>query len=207
MTDDLERRLESLGRSGAARVSPTSPSRRLAQRALDAGLVDVAYTTLDSPVGPLLAAATERGVVTIAFGADERGDQVLRGLAAKVSPRVLKAPGRLEPLRRQLDEYFESSRREFDLPLDRSLIGPFARRVLERTAAIPYGQFSEYNRVAAEAGSPRASRAAGNALARNPIPIVIPCHRVLRAGGGLGGYGGGLDRKRMLLELEGALRA
>ena len=204
MSEDLKHQLAGLSGEGDT-TTAAAASQRFAARAVDAGLVDVAYTVVDTPVGSLLTAATERGVVTIAFGAEERAEQVLAGLAARVSPRVLEAPARLDPLRRQLEEYFEGSRREFDLPLDWSLIGPFARRIRRRTAAIPYGEMSVYAQVAAEAGSPRASRAAGNALARNPIPIVIPCHRVLRTGGALGGYGGGLDRKRLLLQLEGAL--
>jgi methylated-DNA-[protein]-cysteine S-methyltransferase len=118
---------------------------------------------------------------------------------------VIEAPERLDDVRRELHEYFEGERRSFDLQVDRSLLGPFARKVLGRTALIPYGEVSTYARVAAAAGNPRASRAAGNALARNPIPIVIPCHRVLRTGGGMGGYAGGLDRKARLLALEGAI--
>ena len=118
---------------------------------------------------------------------------------------IVEAAGPLEPLRRELDDYFCGRRQSFELTLDWSLIGPFGRRVLRATADIPYGGVLSYAEVAAEAGSPRGSRAAGNALGSNPIPIVIPCHRVLRSGGSLGGYGGGVERKRWLLELEGAL--
>ncbi|MCW3020625.1 MAG: methylated-DNA--[protein]-cysteine S-methyltransferase, partial [Solirubrobacterales bacterium] len=117
---------------------------------------------------------------------------------------IVEASAPLEPMRRELDEYFTGARRTFELALDWALIGPFGRRVLRATSAIPYGGVLSYGEVAAEAGSPRGSRAAGNALGSNPIPIVIPCHRVLRTGGALGGYGGGLDRKRYLLELERA---
>jgi methylated-DNA-[protein]-cysteine S-methyltransferase len=185
---------------------PEGTLERLGSRAEDEGLLDVAYATIDSPVGELLVAATPRGVVRISYVDWFPADETLADLAARVSPRMLEAPERLDALRRELDEYFDGRRRRFEVRTDRALIGPFARRVLGRTARIPYGKVSTYSAVAAAAGSPRASRAAGNALARNPIPIVIPCHRVLRAGGGMGGYAGGLDRKERLLELEGALR-
>jgi methylated-DNA-[protein]-cysteine S-methyltransferase len=129
---------------------------------------------------------------------------VLERLAARISPRIVEAPTPPDPLRRELEEYFAGRRRRFELPLDWSLVGPFGQRVLRAASAIPYGGVLTYTQVAAEAGSPRGSRAAGNALGSNPIPIVVPCHRVLRSGGALGGYAGGLDRKRWLLELEGA---
>ena len=184
---------------------PADALERFAERAGEEGLLDVAYTRLETPVGELLVAATPRGVVRISYLDWFPEDATLADLAARVSPRVIEAPARLDALRRELDEYFGGDRTRFDVALDRSLLGPFARKVLGRTARIPYGQVSTYSEVAAAAGSPRASRAAGNALARNPIPIVIPCHRVLRSGGGMGGYAGGLDRKARLLELEGAL--
>jgi methylated-DNA-[protein]-cysteine S-methyltransferase len=130
-------------------------------------------------------------------------EKVLLELAEDVSPRLLEAPARLDSIRRQLDEYFEGRRTRFEVPLDWRLSHGFGRRVLRHTARIPYGDVSTYKEVAAAAGSPRAFRAAGNALGGNPIPIVVPCHRVLHTGGGLGGYGGGLDRKEFLLELEG----
>ena len=167
------------------------------------GLVDVAYTSRDSPVGRLLLAETRRGLVRVSFG-NYPEDKVLQELAEDVSPRVLEAPARLDAVRRQLDEYFEGRRTEFDVPLDWRLTHGFGRRVLRQTARIPYGQVSSYKVVAGQAGSPRGARAAGNALGANPIPIVVPCHRVLHSGGGIGGYGGGLDRKRFLLRLEGA---
>ena len=153
---------------------------------------EVVYARIDSPVGPLLAAATERGLLMLAYRDDRE------------EPRDDGDPARLEPVRRQLGEYFGGARREFDLTLDRALVTGFARAVLEATAAIPYGETRTYAQVAAAAGSPRAFRAAGNALGSNPLAIVIPCHRVVASGGGLGGYGGGPDRKRLLLELEGA---
>ena len=193
--------------SAAARGTalPEGALDRFTARAASDGLLDVAYTHHDTPLGELLLAATPRGVVRISYLDWFPESETLEDLAKRVSPRVLESPGRLDEVRRELDEYFEGERRSFDLSVDRVLLGPFARKVLGRTARIPYGEVSTYSRVAAAAGSPRASRAAGNALARNPIPIVIPCHRVLRTGGGMGGYAGGLDRKARLLALEGAI--
>jgi methylated-DNA-[protein]-cysteine S-methyltransferase len=201
-TPRLPARLAASARGGSL---PEGALDRFARRASEDGLLDVAYTTLDTPVGELLVAATPRGVVRISYLDWFPADATLAELAARVSPRVLESPARLDDLRRELDEYFSGERRSFDVSTDRALLGPFARKVLGRTARIPYGEVSTYATVAAAAGSPRASRAAGNALARNPIPIVIPCHRVLRSGGGLGGYAGGLERKTRLLALEGAL--
>ena len=164
-----------------------------------AGLLDVAYATLDSPLGRLLLAATPAGLVRVAY-VDDDFDGVLDSLAARISPRVVRAP--LDEPRRELDEYLAGKRRRFELSLDWQLVRGFGRRVLEATARIPYGSVSSYKQVATEAGSPRASRAAGNALGANPLPIVVPCHRILHSGGGLGGYTGGLERKRLLLDLE-----
>ena len=174
-----------------------------ADRALAEGLVDVAYDTLDSPLGPILAAATPAGLLKLSYTRNWAEDEVLEQLAARVSPRVLHAPRRVEPVKRQLGEYFDGSRRRFELDMDWQLMGPFARKVLERTAAIPYGKYSTYTEVAAAAGSPRGARAAGNALGSNPLPIVVPCHRVLRGDLSLGGYTGGIDIKLKLLEIEG----
>ena len=176
---------------------------RVRERAESEGLVDVAYTLMDSPIGTLLLAATPQGLARIGFA--EELDTVLLELAARLSPRIIETPRRLDATRRQLDGYFAGRLNRFDLPIDRALIGPFARRVLERTSNIPYGSFASYSEVAREIGTPLAARAVGNALGSNPIPVIIPCHRVLRVGGSLGGYGGGLPRKRFLLELEGAL--
>ncbi len=187
-----------------AREEAAEAAGRLAERAASEGLLDVAYARVDTPFGTLTAAATERGLVRIAFPEEDEG-AVLTGLAARISPRVLERPAQLDPVRRELEEYFEGRRREFELPLDLALVSPFGRRVLAAAAAIPYGGVRTYTQVATQAGSPRGSRAAGNALGANPIPIVLPCHRVLRGSGALGGYRGGLDRKRTLLELEGAL--
>jgi methylated-DNA-[protein]-cysteine S-methyltransferase len=180
-------------------------ARRLARRAAEEGLADVVYAPLDSPFGELLLAATGRGLLRLAFP-EENVDSVLERISQRVSPRIVEAPGQLEQARRELDEYFAGRRHSFELALDWSLVGgPFGRKVLRVTSEIPYGGVLSYREVAADAGSPRGSRAAGNALGSNPVPIVVPCHRVLHSGGGLGGYGGGIERKRWLLELEGAL--
>jgi methylated-DNA-[protein]-cysteine S-methyltransferase len=179
---------------------------RLAEGADERGLLDVAYAVVDSPLGALVAAATPRGLVRLAYE-DGELDDVLADLAARVSPRLLEAPARLDPARRELDEYFAGGRERFDLPLDLGLTRGFRRRVLQAARRIPFGGTSTYTRMAAHAGSERAVRAAGSALGANPIPIVVPCHRVTRTDGSLGGYGGGLERKRFLLELEGAARS
>jgi methylated-DNA-[protein]-cysteine S-methyltransferase len=174
----------------------------LAARAEAEGLVEVAYAELDSPVGTLLAAATEAGVVRIAWAGTDH-ERIVGELASAIGPRVLEVPARFEGLRRELDEYFDGRRRRFDVPLDWRLSHGFVRRVLTETARIPFGETRTYAEIAAAAGTPRAFRAAGSALGANPIPIVVPCHRVLRTGGALGGYGGGLEVKRALLEIEG----
>jgi methylated-DNA-[protein]-cysteine S-methyltransferase len=179
----------------------------LGPAAAEAGLLDVAYTVEDSPVGRLLLAVTRRGLVRIAYlDGDERAEEVLEDLADQISPRVLAAPARLDEARRELEEFFAGRRQRFELPLDWRLVRPgFGRRVLQATSRIPFGNVSSYKLVAGEAGSPRAYRAAGTALSGNPIPIVVPCHRVLHSGGGIGGYTGGLDKKVKLLSLEGLL--
>lgn len=183
-------------------VAPPLPD--VSEAAAAAGLLDVAYVSTDSPVGRLLLATTERGLVRIAYLDDAAAEaRVLEALAADVSPRLLEAPQRLDEPRRELEQYFSGQREHFDLTLDWRLTRGFARRVLEATARIPYGSVSSYGALAIAAGSPRGSRAAGNALGRNPIPIIVPCHRVLHAGGGLGGYTGGVERKRVLLAVEG----
>ena len=196
----LERAIRADGELDAA-----AAARRFTERAAAEGLVDVAYATTPSPLGDLLLAATPRGLARVAYleGADR--DLVLADLAQHLSPRVLDAPSRLDEARRQLDAYFDRRRLEFTVPLDLSLAGPFAALVLDRTAAIPFGHVSTYGAVAADIGHARAARAVGNALGANPIPIVVPCHRVLRSGGGLGGYTGGTHRKEHLLALERAL--
>jgi methylated-DNA-[protein]-cysteine S-methyltransferase len=196
--DDLERRLH----EGSA-ITTEPPD--LAAAAAAAGMLDVAYATTDSPLGPLLLAGTDRGLVRLAYLDFADRDGVLQALADRVSPRMLEAPRRLDEPRRELEDYFEGRRREFDLPLDWQLMTDFTRRILTAAAAIPFGSVSTYGAVAREAGSPRGSRAAGNALGSNPIPIVIPCHRVLHADGGIGGYTGGLERKRTLLAIESGI--
>jgi methylated-DNA-[protein]-cysteine S-methyltransferase len=185
-------------------ATATRLSGQLERRAQADGLLDVAYRTLDSPVGPLLLAATKAGLVTIAF-AGEGHERVLEELSQRISPRILQAPARLDPASRELDEYFAGTRRHFELALDFQLSRGFRRVVLDRLTEIAYGDTASYGSIALAAGSPRAVRAVGSACATNPLPLVIPCHRVLRSDGSLGGYGGGLDAKRTLLALEGAL--
>jgi methylated-DNA-[protein]-cysteine S-methyltransferase len=195
--------LEALLRESAGGLDGPSPALPdLIAAATGAGLLDVAYATLDSPLGELLLAATPRGLVRVCY-LDGGLEAALDQLAARVSPRVLAAPRALDRARRELDEYFAGARRDFDLALDWQLTVGFGRRVLQATAAIPFGAVSSYGQVAAAAGSPRGARAAGNALGANPLPIVVPCHRILHAGGGLGGYTGGVERKRVLLDIEG----
>jgi methylated-DNA-[protein]-cysteine S-methyltransferase len=196
--------IESALRRAASRV-PDAGAPALAERAAAEGLLDVAYSTVDSPLGPLMVAATPRGLVRVSYSQFRDDDDVLADLASRVSPRVLEAPGRLDGARRELDEYFEGRRTEFDLPIDWALTRGFTTEVLRATAAVGFGQTTTYAEVAGAAGSPRAVRAAGNSLGSNPMPIVVPCHRVLRTGGGLGGYTGGVDRKEFLLRLEGVL--
>ena len=201
MTTELEQALERVGP-----VDASAAQERFLRRAIEEGLVDVAYSPVDSPVGELVAAVTPRGLVRLAYE-DGRGDAVLSELAARVSPRVIEAPARLDDVRRQLDEYFEGRRHTFALGIDWTLARGFTRRVLQSTAKVPFGELATYREVASGAGNAAAVRAAGNALGSNPIPIVVPCHRVVRTGGALGGYTGGVERKEYLLSLEGALRA
>jgi methylated-DNA-[protein]-cysteine S-methyltransferase len=176
---------------------------RLVESADSEGLVEVAYATLETPMGTMLLAGTDRGLVRVGLPR-ETFEDILADLAARVSPRVLELPRRVDEARRELDEYFAGRRREFDLPLDRQLIrAPFTSSVLESVRRVPFGEAITYGEAAARAGNPRAFRAAGNALGSNPIPVVIPCHRVVRHGGEVGGYGGGPEMKRFLLEHEG----
>ncbi len=173
------------------------------RRADAEGLADVGWVVEDTPIGPLTLAATPDGLVRIGFG-DE--DLVLDELASEVSPRVVRLPARLDEVRRELEEYFAGRRRNFDVPVDRRLSRGYRRIVLEALSReVPYGQTVSYKELAERTGNPKASRAVGSAMATNPIPIVVPCHRVLRSGGALGGYGGGLDTKVWLLRHEGAL--
>jgi methylated-DNA-[protein]-cysteine S-methyltransferase len=176
---------------------------RLGRAAESEGLLDVAYTTIDSPVGTLLLAATSHGLVRVAYDIEDH-DQVLDTLSRRISPRVLRAPRRLDPAARELEEYFGGRRRVFDLPLDLSLSAGFRQLVQRHLPEIGYGQTRTYGQVAELVGSPRAVRAVGTACATNPLPVVVPCHRVLRADGAVGGYIGGADAKKALLRLEAA---
>jgi methylated-DNA-[protein]-cysteine S-methyltransferase len=180
--------------------------RRATARAAAEGAADVTYAQVDSPLGRLVAARTGEGLVRLAYEDFNGGlDAVLDHLGTRLSPRIVEVPSRFDDLRRELDDYFAGRRQGFDLPIDWSLSAGFTRRILQAINAIPFGEVSNYREVAARAGNPKATRAAGNACGANPIPIVVPCHRVLRTGGGLGGYTGGVEKKETLLRLEGVL--
>jgi methylated-DNA-[protein]-cysteine S-methyltransferase len=180
---------------------PADLDRRFREAAEREGLVDVAYGLTDSPVGELLVAVTDRGVCRIAY----RPDQALDELVTSFGPRILRLPKRVDPTRRELDEYFAGTRRDFDLPTDLSPVPAFQQLVLRELARVPFGELTTYGALAAAIGKPRAARAVGGALNRNPVPIVLPCHRVVGSTGALVGYAGGLDRKEALLRLEGAM--
>lgn len=190
-----------------APAAPVDPAkledlhRRLEAAAQAEGLVEVAYRIVDSPVGELLLASTPKGLIRVAF-ANEDHDRVLETLAMKVGPRILRSPGQLDTAARELDEYFAHRREAFDLPLDFSLSRGFRQLVQRHLPEIGYGQTRSYKEMAEMVGSPKAVRAVGSACATNPLPVVVPCHRVLRTDGSLGGYIGGLDAKTALLELE-----
>jgi len=188
--------------------SPTSGTRVeawLAERASEEDLLDVAYAPLDTPLGVATVAVTDRGLVRVMLPNEDR-ESGLERIAREVSPRILEAPARVDRARRELDEYFAGRRRAFDLDVDlRLLHGEFYRRVLEALGGVGFGQTLTYGEIAARAGNPRAHRAAGTAVGSNPVPIVVPCHRVIRSGGELGNYGGGPEMKRFLLEFEGAI--
>lgn len=193
---------EQLATAAQALEAPEHDSASFAARALDEGLADVAYAHTDSPLGRLLVAATPSGLACISYLDFRPEDEVLTRLADRLSPRVVEAPARLDDVRRQLDDYFAGRLREFELPLDWGLVSDFGRRVLGSTAEIPFGGVATYGDIAKAIGSPGAARATGNALGSNPMPIVVPCHRVVRGGGKIGGYTGGLERKELLLALE-----
>ncbi|HSL58259.1 MAG TPA: methylated-DNA--[protein]-cysteine S-methyltransferase [Acidimicrobiales bacterium] len=199
-TAEVAARLRAATATGAARFDVAA----LAARAEADGLIDVAWARADSPIGSLVVAATPRGLVQISF---RPADEALDELARKVSPRVLEAPGRLDDVRRQLDEYFAGRRHAFDLVLDRALSQGFRATVLAALEQVGWGTTVSYADLARAVGHERAFRAVGSAMATNPIPVVVPCHRVLRTGGDLGGYAGGLDAKRWLLAHEGVLLA
>lgn len=196
--DDVIERFRSVDGDALARLHAG-----LEAAAQHAGLLDVAYRVLDSPVGGLLVAATQRGVVRVAFEA-ENHERVLDELSRTLSPRILKSPARLDRAAHEFDEYFAGARSAFDLPLDFQLSRGYRKTVLEHLRAIDYGTTASYAHVAVATGNPKAVRAVGSACATNPIPILIPCHRVVRSDGKLGGYLGGLDAKRLLLSLEAA---
>ena len=183
-------------------VSPTLDA-RFREAAAAAGLLDVAYDLAETPIGTLLVATTDRGLCRISF--DPEPEREAEELARAFGARVLRSPRPVDRVRRELDEYFERKRTQFDLPLDLRPSGSFSRQVLKRLARVPYGQVTTYGALAREAERPKAARAVGTVMNRNPIPIVLPCHRVVGANGSLVGYGGGLDRKELLLTLEGAL--
>ena len=182
---------------------PADLDTRFRDAAARAGLLDAGFDVVESPLGPLLVAATDRGLLRIYFDADP--EQQLELLARAAGPRVLRAPRSVDEARRELDEYFEGRRRRFDLRIDLRGAAPFTAEVLEQLARVPYGHTATYGELATRVGHPRAARAVGTVMNRNPVPIVLPCHRVVGASGSLVGYGGGLERKEQLLRLEGAL--
>lgn len=187
-------------------VDPAATARLHARLEVEAGeqdLIDVAYRTLDTPVGCLLLAATRSGLVRVAFPTEDH-DAVLERLAVTISPRIVAAPARLDTAATEIDEYFAGRRRAFDLPLDLQLTTTFRALVLEQLRGIAYGSTASYTAMAAAAGNPRATRAVGTACATNPVPIVVPCHRVLRSDGTIGQYLGGTEVKRTLLAMESA---
>ena len=182
---------------------PTDLDRRFRAAAEALGLLDAGFDVVDSPVGPLFVAATDDGILRISY--DAQPERQLERLARLAGPRVLRAPRRIDPVRRQLDEYFAGRREAFELDVDLRGAGTFNAQVLRELARVPYGETTTYGTLAARVGRPRAARAVGTVMNRNPIPIVLPCHRVVGADGSLTGYAGGLDRKQRLLRLEGAI--
>jgi methylated-DNA-[protein]-cysteine S-methyltransferase len=184
---------------------PTTLDERFRAAAAAEGLLDVAYDLVDTPLGTLLVATTDRGLCRITYDPDAEREE--ERLARGYGVRVLRVPRAVDNARRQLDDYFEGRRREFELGIDLCAVGGFHRDVLTELARVPYGELTTYGALAARAGRPRAARAVGTAMNRNPIPIVLPCHRVVGSTGKLVGYGGGLERKEQLLRLEGALIA
>jgi methylated-DNA-[protein]-cysteine S-methyltransferase len=210
MNKITEKQLEKALRGAAVGGDLQRATRGLLARAESDGLIDVAYATVDSPFGEMLVARTDRGLVRVAFP-HRKGDSLrdwealLEEIAEVISPRILEAPERLDDARRQLDDYFEGRLRDFDLPLDWRLTHGFHGKAIRQIARIPYGKTLTYRELAARAGNPRAFRAAGTACGANPLPPIVPCHRVLPSTGGVGNYGGGPEMKRALLELEGGL--
>lgn len=199
-TNGLKRLAPARDAANASRVA----AMRFAESAVGENLVDVAVATMDSPIGELFVAVTSKGLVSIAFESEPR-DEVLTRLAREISPRVLEVAAPTDDARRELGEYFRDGRRKFDLRIDRRLIGEFAWSVLRATSRVGFGELATYGQIAERIDRPKAARAVGRALGSNPIPIVIPCHRVVGAGGSLTGYAGGLLRKQTLLRLEGSI--
>lgn len=179
---------------------------KVAERAAADGTADVAYALVDSPCGEIVVATTKQGLARLSYTDHPGGlDRVLESLSDRLSPRVVEAPAKLDDWRRQLDDYFEGRRQDFDGPVDWSLTDGYVREVLQATARIPYGETSTYKLITEQTHAPKAYRACGGALGSNPIAIVVPCHRVLASGGKMGGYTGGLERKEILLGVEGVL--
>jgi methylated-DNA-[protein]-cysteine S-methyltransferase len=209
MNPMTQKQLERALREGAGGGDLNRAVADVLARAESDGLIDVAYASMDSPFGELLLAATDRGVVKVALpthgGKHLPEDEVLEQLAQAISPRVLRSPKRLDPARRELDAYFEGKLDHFSVPVDWQLSHGFTGKVLHAVVRIPYGKTLSYGEVARKAGNPRAFRAAGTACGANPVPLIVPCHRVVQANGAPGNYGGGPEMKRALLELEGAL--
>ncbi|MFN7150925.1 MAG: methylated-DNA--[protein]-cysteine S-methyltransferase [Microthrixaceae bacterium] len=199
-TEDLERRLSAIDAPSSALDDARAT---LVARADDDGTLDVAYRVVDSPIGSLLVAASTTGVVRVAFEVEDH-DRVLDELAQTVSPRLLHAPGRTDDVARQLERYFAGQLHEFDVAVDLQLVSGFRRRVVEHLVDIPYGRTASYGSVAAGLGNAGASRAVGSACSHNPVPVLLPCHRVVRSDGSIGQYLGGSDAKVRLLELESA---
>jgi methylated-DNA-[protein]-cysteine S-methyltransferase len=198
--------LKKLGGGREADRRAEAAAAAVAAAAAERGLLDVALGVSESPVGELLLAVTPRGLAYVGFEEEER-DELLGRFSRQLSPRILEHPASTDEVRRQLEEYFAGDRTRFELKLDRRLMRGIARDVLSATARVPFGRTTTYAALAERIGRPRASRAVGNALGSNPIPIVVPCHRVLRTGGDVGGYAGGPSRKRRLLAIEGSLPA
>jgi methylated-DNA-[protein]-cysteine S-methyltransferase len=205
-----EKQLEKMLKQAPERADLDRALAGVLARAERDGLIDVAYARVDSPFGELLVARTDRGVVRLKLPGGRDGkisnDEALEDLATYISPRVLESPSRLDEERRELEEYFEGKRNRFEVPVDWALTTEgFRSRALHAVARIPYGKTRTYAEIAEQAGNPHAFRAAGTACGRNPIPLIVPCHRVVQSGGGIGNYGGGPEMKRALLDLEGAI--
>ena len=202
---NIDRDIKRLADPRTSDVASAKAAAGMVDAAASRGLVDVAVATMDSPIGELLVAVTQRGLASVAFESEDR-DELFERFSRELSPRVLEVAAPTDEARRELSEYFAGDRRRFDLRIDRRLIGPFAWDVLRATRRVGFGHLATYGQIAERIDRPTASRAVGRALGSNPIPIVIPCHRIVGAGGKLTGYAGGIHRKELLLELEGSLQ-